>query len=170
MIIELLSHSTGVERKRLERVQTLLDSFLFHRILYEMKDVVNHYLAFTFIPLLGLLGIVVMGQFLVTSSAVPALTSELFLGLTLIVLVLWIYLCASDPGYVVDHKGHFQNIGVTNVDLHKRYEMIMSGEHFMQNAVCATCEIERPDRCKHCTKCGVCVMRMDHHCGCGATE
>ena len=83
----MLSHSTGVEKKRLERVQTLLDSFLFHRILYEMKDVINHYLAFTFIPLLGLLGIVVMGQFLFTSSAVPALTSELFLGLTLIVLV-----------------------------------------------------------------------------------
>lgn len=164
MTIELLSHTTGIENKKLEHVRSLLHSFLFHRVLYEMKDAIQHYLASSFIPLLAILGCFVMAPLLIRSTILSTSMRACYLGLTLTVLLLWLYLCTSDPGYVVDRNGHFQKIGVTNVDLHKRYELIMNGEQFMQNAVCATCEIERPDRCKHCTKCGVCVMRLDHHC------
>ena len=164
MTIELLSHASGIEEKKLERVRSLLHSFLFHRVFYEMKDAIQHYLAFSFIPLLAILGFFVMVPLLLRTTALTTTMRACYLGLTLTVLLLWLYLCGSDPGQVVDKHGHLQKIGVTNVDLHKRYEMIMSGEQFMQNAVCATCEIERPDRCKHCTKCGVSVMRLDHHC------
>jgi len=31
---------------------------------------------------------------------------------------------------------------------------------------CKKCEAWKPPRCHHCRKCGRCVLRMDHHCGC----
>lgn len=29
---------------------------------------------------------------------------------------------------------------------------------------CPSCRVERPQRAHHCTSCGCCVLRMDHHC------
>ncbi|QEU63028.1 Pfa3 [Kluyveromyces lactis] len=29
---------------------------------------------------------------------------------------------------------------------------------------CQTCEIWKPDRCHHCSKCNKCFLKMDHHC------
>lgn len=29
---------------------------------------------------------------------------------------------------------------------------------------CKQCNVEKPDRAHHCSSCGVCVLRMDHHC------
>lgn len=29
---------------------------------------------------------------------------------------------------------------------------------------CEKCNLIKPDRCHHCSICGVCVLRMDHHC------
>jgi hypothetical protein len=29
---------------------------------------------------------------------------------------------------------------------------------------CNKCDVEKPDRAHHCSTCGVCVLRMDHHC------
>lgn len=31
---------------------------------------------------------------------------------------------------------------------------------------CKKCQGWKPPRCHHCRKCGRCVLRMDHHCGC----
>lgn len=29
---------------------------------------------------------------------------------------------------------------------------------------CTVCKLDRPRRCRHCSKCGTCVLKMDHHC------
>lgn len=29
---------------------------------------------------------------------------------------------------------------------------------------CEKCQLLKPDRCHHCSVCGICVLKMDHHC------
>lgn len=33
-----------------------------------------------------------------------------------------------------------------------------------EKRVCKKCNVFKPDRCHHCSQCGTCVLRMDHHC------
>ena len=40
----------------------------------------------------------------------------------------------------------------------------LNEEDFMHRRYCLICCTFKPDRCHHCSKCGRCVLNMDHHC------
>jgi len=41
---------------------------------------------------------------------------------------------------------------------------VLTRTHITQIRYCEKCSIIKPDRCHHCSVCGTCVLKMDHHC------
>lgn len=94
---------------------------------------------------------------------VAALSSQLNQAFSASVIALsalsYIVCCRSDPGVVrADTISNPQN---------KRFAF----DGFMYNATsggagaaCTTCKTPKPARSKHCSLCGHCVRRFDHHC------
>ena len=148
----------------IEAVHALLFKFSHHRFRYEMDDLIDRYLALLFVPLLSLVAIILLSEVGLFSGIVPSSILESFFILAIITLLLWLYLCGSDPGSVLDGHQHLRHYAFVNMDLKHNYEEIMDGTRFMTHSICPTCEIERPNRCKHCLKCDDCIYRMDHHC------
>ncbi|NXW57450.1 ZDHC4 palmitoyltransferase, partial [Eurystomus gularis] len=63
-------------------------------------------------------------------------------------------LCSrSDPG-VITKSNHALLVKIYAYD----------GVLFQEGIVCPTCNVEKPARSKHCSLCGGCVHRFDHHC------
>ena len=52
--------------------------------------------------------------------------------------------------------------GVVPID----FVRFSEGEHAREADVlyCRRCQLPRPERCHHCSLCGRCVLKMDHHC------
>ena len=120
-----------------------------------------------FVPTLALMALVLLGEVGLFNGVIPAAPIEAFFILAVLTLLLWLYLCGSDPGTVLDGRQNLKPYSFNNTDLRRNYVEIMEGSKLMVTSVCPTCEIERPNRCKHCIKCDACVYRMDHHCRCG---
>jgi len=60
--------------------------------------------------------------------------------------------CVSDPGIITKE----------NVDAlceHFKYDHILYSER-----TCETCKFKKPARSKHCSTCGHCIAKSDHHC------
>ena len=148
--------------KNIENTVKLLSLFGNHRIHYEATDLYDLYFAYFLIPGLTLLGIFLAVYFGVFS--LPSFQANLFFGLSFSVILLWCYLCFSDPGRVIDMQGQLRRIPGLNQLSRQAYQDSIHGKKVVNQSLCATCEIERPTRCKHCSKCDVCVMKMDHHC------
>ena len=162
-----LVEQPGKNAAGLQATLALLKRFTRHRLSYELSDLFDHYLAFMFVPTLALMALVLLGEVGLFNGVIPAAPIEAFFILAVLTLLLWLYLCGSDPGTVLDGRQNLKPYSFNNTDLRRNYVEIMEGSKLMVTSVCPTCEIERPNRCKHCIKCDACVYRMDHHCRCG---
>jgi len=85
----------------------------------------------------------------------------IFHVITFLLLLCYVRCVLVYPGHVPDEVFWFFKDGVAaNKANMPMYERKQSGEY--RN--CRRCNKYKPDRCHHCSVCGVCVLKMDHHC------
>merc|ERR1711939_630138 len=81
----------------------------------------------------------------------------------LFAMVLWCYVqCRNtSPGHVSDEVGYAMDTALSSRE--KKRKMLGGGVHLPRQ--CQKCDFKfKPDRAHHCKRCGVCVLKMDHHC------
>ncbi|KAJ2898572.1 DHHC zinc finger domain-containing protein [Zalerion maritima] len=136
----------------------VLDSHLFSgRLIPRISRSLNH-IAYGRHPtiLIFFLLLLIVGQALFLPSAWPSLSSfhKLFGVIAILLPYLFIYLSAyTSPGLIT----------AENLPYHL-YLYPYDFTLFHPGQFCKTCRIPKPARSKHCSVCGFCVSKMDHHC------
>lgn len=159
-----LQEAEGLRKKNIEQSIHLLSLFGSHRIQYEASDLYDAYFAYLLIPSLALIGLYLLLYFGLFTAPISSFISQSFISLCMAVILVWMFLCSSDPGRTVDSHGYLTRVKGLNPHCRQAYQDSIHGKRIVSQSLCATCEIERPTRCKHCSKCDVCIMRLDHHC------
>lgn len=74
------------------------------------------------------------------------------------ILFLWSYwvACWSDPGST---EKYYKKLGVLEDILDKKIP-----QELTLMPVCKVCHLPKPERTHHCSRCGQCYFRFDHHC------
>lgn len=109
-------------------------------------------------PLVLLLFLVLLtgSAFLFLRATLPHLDTNLILPIPLVLLAPYIftYLCVTSKTDYINPVNH------ASAMRQYPYDHIL----FRPDHVCRTCNFTKPARSKHCSLCGVCVARCDHHC------
>lgn len=74
------------------------------------------------------------------------------LGVFLTCITVWWRACSADPGTV------------TRLNVDKLCKIFEWDDITFCARICETCHVIKPARSKHCSLCGICVARFDHHC------
>ncbi|KAK6947652.1 Palmitoyltransferase, DHHC domain [Dillenia turbinata] len=93
-----------------------------------------------------------------------------FTPLFLLVMLLWCYFSVvlTDPGHVPpnwrpsidEERGEVDPLVVSDA----QYCPIPPDSRAQQVRFCRKCNQMKPPRCHHCSVCGRCILKMDHHC------
>ncbi|KAI5208404.1 hypothetical protein AUEXF2481DRAFT_41323 [Aureobasidium subglaciale EXF-2481] len=89
-------------------------------------------------------------------AALPHLEASLILPIPIVLLApyAFTYLCVTSKADYITPTNH------ASAMRQYPYDHIL----FRPDNVCRTCNFTKPARSKHCSLCGVCVARCDHHC------
>lgn len=112
----------------------------------------------------------------VADNAVSIGTISSVLGVILYVLLNWCYTTAvfTDPGSPLNQD--YYNVlpgsgkptsGYTSLPTHEPIQRDASSftvKSTGESRFCKKCKARKPDRAHHCSTCGRCVLKMDHHC------
>mmetsp|Transcript_117471 Transcript_117471/g.328871 ORF Transcript_117471/g.328871 Transcript_117471/m.328871 type:complete len:294 (+) Transcript_117471:72-953(+) len=106
--------------------------------------------------------VVYLGRVLPASGKSELIAPSLFIFNTFLGLALWSYLRTSwaDPGIAPREWHDFASRAGPMLQVAPVRKDWQAGKVTM----CRFCAKPRPERAHHCTVCGVCVMRLDHHC------
>ncbi|KAJ3761493.1 DHHC palmitoyltransferase-domain-containing protein [Lentinula raphanica] len=118
-------------------------------------------IALALAPHPSLLFVLVQHYLVVLKAPLHFITHLLIIyTLTFVMFSSLIVLVARDPGPVTfeeprdDHDA--EEVGLT--------EALMSPDFLTPGRFCRICWTAKPDRTHHCSFCGRCVLKMDHHC------
>jgi len=100
----------------------------------------------------------------------PGLVLTSFLGasqcvLAAVILITFLLASAMNPGIIPRNESIPQELE-QQMDLRgvPRHRFLKISEITIKQKFCATCNIFRPPRSKHCSFCDNCILRFDHHC------
>jgi len=102
------------------------------------------------------IALLAVSEWLFLPDVFPPMTRSMKIAVVTIVFAPYTFIFLSaftDPGFI-DHENH---------DLHGTlypYDHII----FHPGKLCTTCNLAKPARSKHCSLCGHCIARADHHC------